>query len=892
MVNYINDNSPSNITLYHNSVIKLLDDNKEKALNDSMLLELQIQIENLTMNFEEKSVFKSSPSLLKLLISDNMITAKEYLKQKKCGLSEDELASINKLGTYTLEALIIHVLGCVFNCLDDLSVVRVATLVDQIDSSVRVHMGIINAEVKYSFLQDKKSKKSKKRKLAKGHYAIGTNLVQFLIDRKLIDVITEENFKGKLPVSTKKGKGYTPSSCYAVCKFDLKILPVKLNLPMVYKPLPWGVTKEKEEDVDLTLADIKGGYLSGLTGEIYNRFRLLTSRNYNNFYIKLKEKDELFKVLNTLQSQEFEINNKVLCFIKENRDTLEDVGLLMNRSLSKVNLQEASDLLRFSYVNDNKGVKEVCSCNFLLEELVKRVQRARYEDFVLTLADAYSAYKFYLPAFMDFRGRIYRAGVLHFHERDLAKSLIFFSPGALEAEPNESEEGKQRWQLACAAAFKYKKFSSLDKSYEWYMGTIADDISDKSIINLAQQASDPFQFIAKVLSNERVIDHKDRMKGLKKVPVTQDASASAYQIMSYLLLNEEMGMRTNLLPSPDGKIQDLYLYLKDELNVFLQERLEKNKYAIIESKLTRNLVKLLFMPLIYGKTVRAMASDIRDVYDSLLSYKDYYHTAQLCYEFLVNKYPGIANLMKLINLIGGICSALGKPVNYCIPYFTTVQDYMRSDTACIWVYDRVTKKKRQVNLRVPTLERDKRKTQVSTCVNFIHQRDAFIAMKVVEQLTYNSNKKAPVYTVHDNFITTTAYAAGVPKTYTNVFMEMGHPLRIIDEFIYINLIPRDLYNELFNHRKLYSEYMNKPYPILNDDLIRDFKSLGPKDMSNKDKLKWYKKIDDTVSCYTEYVITVCGYAPNGEMYNVDKWNYFHSQLKRWDSLKYNYSLHY
>lgn len=55
----------------------------------------------------------------------------------------------------------------------------------------------------------------------------------------------------------------------------------------------------------------------------------------------------------------------------------------------------------------------------LLSELFKRVQRARYEDFVITLA---SAYELDLPAFIDFRGRIYRSGVLHFHERDLARS--------------------------------------------------------------------------------------------------------------------------------------------------------------------------------------------------------------------------------------------------------------------------------------------------------------------------------------------------------------------------------------------------------------------------------------------------------------------------------------
>ncbi|KAL2905158.1 putative DNA-directed RNA polymerase [Bienertia sinuspersici] len=49
---------------------------------------------------------------------------------------------------------------------------------------------------------------------------------------------------------------------------------------------------------------------------------------------------------------------------------------------------------------------------------------ARYKDFIFELASAYAGYQLYLPAFLDFRGRIYRCGILHFHERDLARSLI------------------------------------------------------------------------------------------------------------------------------------------------------------------------------------------------------------------------------------------------------------------------------------------------------------------------------------------------------------------------------------------------------------------------------------------------------------------------------------
>ena len=398
--------------------------------------------------------------------------------------------------------------------------------------------------------------------------------------------------------------------------------------------------------------------------------------------------------------------------------------------------------------------------------------------------------------------------------------------------------------------------------------------SNARLISFATQADDPFQFISKVVSYREGID-------VRKIPVTQDASASAYQIMSYLLLNTEMARRTNLIPSPEKEIQDLYLSLQNELQNFLQERLDNNKYVIIESRLTRKLIKRLFMPLIYGKTVITMARDIREDYGSLLSYKDYYIIAQLCHEFWIRKYPDIANLMKLINLVGWLCSSLDKPVFYSTPYFTTVQDYMHSGNAHYYVYDRASKKRRRVTLRVPTLNRDKRKTQVSTCANFIHQKDAFIAMKMVERLTHNMKK---VYTVHDNFITTPVHATGVPPIYTEVFMEMGPPLRLINEFIHMNLLNQQptAGRELYDSEPISGEYLGS--------LLRSLDCT----LSKKDMLKWYSKIDEAVSCYESYVNTVCGEAQpqDGRRCHADKWTEFHSLLKNWESIGCNYSVHY
>lgn len=76
-------------------------------------------IEDMTMNYDEKSLYKTSPNLLNLLIRDDMPNAKEYLKRY---LPQEDLHLIYHLGSYTLEAIVIYVLGLVFSCVKESSV--------------------------------------------------------------------------------------------------------------------------------------------------------------------------------------------------------------------------------------------------------------------------------------------------------------------------------------------------------------------------------------------------------------------------------------------------------------------------------------------------------------------------------------------------------------------------------------------------------------------------------------------------------------------------------------------------------------------------------------------------------------------------------------------------
>ncbi|KAL2942402.1 putative DNA-directed RNA polymerase [Bienertia sinuspersici] len=93
----------------------------------------------------------------------------------------------------------------------------------------------------------------------------------------------------------------------------------------------------------------------------------------------------------------------------------------------------------------------------------------------------------------------------------------------------------------------------------------------------------------------------------------------------------------------------------------------------------------------------------------------------------------------------------------------------------IWVYDKLKKRKRKVTVRVPSkVKRDRKKTEISTFVNFIHQKDAYIAMRVVKKMI---DRKAPIYTVHDNFITNAHNCKDLPIKYLEVFKELGPPLK-------------------------------------------------------------------------------------------------------------------
>lgn len=243
------------------------------------------------------------------------LLAKEYIQSKK-DISKDDLLLLSKFGPYTLEGLIVYKLGVLYYSPENAPEIRISTLIEQLDSSVRRHSLLLDGS--------KKQENSGKRK-KKGEYPFGKYFVEFMLKRELIKTINKPI--DPQMVKTKKGHFYSPTGLYAVCNFDISLLPIKLNLPMICKPLDWKSYNDVEPRY---ISDLYGGYLSKPMKYLYARYRMLTSPDTETFYLDIsKTHRKLCNVINSLQQQPFRVHKTLLDYIHRNEGLLVIGGLLM-----------------------------------------------------------------------------------------------------------------------------------------------------------------------------------------------------------------------------------------------------------------------------------------------------------------------------------------------------------------------------------------------------------------------------------------------------------------------------------------------------------------------------------------------------------------------------------
>jgi hypothetical protein len=83
---------------------------------------------------------------------------------------------------------------------------------------------------------------------------------------------------------------------------------MKKNLPMVCPPKDWRVkdgVRLKDGEIP-RIFDLVGGYLSQPGGDFMNRYRLLTSHEYDHFFVKLSSVSafsEMCRSINALKKK-------------------------------------------------------------------------------------------------------------------------------------------------------------------------------------------------------------------------------------------------------------------------------------------------------------------------------------------------------------------------------------------------------------------------------------------------------------------------------------------------------------------------------------------------------------------------------------------------------------
>ncbi|KAG5571413.1 hypothetical protein H5410_061179 [Solanum commersonii] len=109
-----------------------------------------------------------------------------------------------------------------------------------------------------------------------------------------------------------------------------------------------------------------------------------------------------------------------------------------------------------------------------------------------------------------------------------------------------------------ATAFHYKKYHSYEEALQAGLDLVSIKTSE-DLIECVSTTRDPYQYISKVVTlvadSPEVSPHQ--------LPITQDASASAYQITSYFMLDFELAKYTNLIPAKDymkSKAVNIWLY--------------------------------------------------------------------------------------------------------------------------------------------------------------------------------------------------------------------------------------------------------------------------------------------------------------------------------------------
>lgn len=561
--------------------------------------------------------------------------------------------------------------------------------------------------------------------------AIGILLVDILIDN--CDWIFKEVIK-----DNKNSTIYVAPMENVKDLFNDFIL-IGTKLPMIVQPKNWGGS-----DMEY------GGYL--LNGESYYKPLIHQSVHFFNHKSAIQE-GNLYQVINRLQAVGFKINKPLL-------------NLLVSLNWS--------DLV----------------CNDIMND------KYYLERNILTMASLFENIdKFYIPLFMDWRGRIYTdTDYLTFQGTELARALLLFEKGTVL---NRNDDGFLYFKIHGANCYGLNNLSFKDR-IEWVN-------KNSNLIytldeNFIKKAEAPILFLAFCLEYKNVL-LSDGIY-ITHLPVQFDASCNGIQHLSSLITDTNLAKKVNIIEAsfkdiPNDLYNECVKHIKDEIK---NECLTKPEMSsLLKLDINRSFVKRTIMTIPYNVTYNGALNQIEDFFKKewdnekkmytyeikdkskygpiILKTKEINLLTKIIYKILFKMHPKLSELINYLTKMVQLLTDLKLSVDWITPSGLHIkQAYTKKKQIKV---TNTFHRKKSITLTIPTNILDKQNQKRGIVPNLVHSLDGTIlALTIIK--SFKSPLISNIYTIHDCFASTAPNIPLMNDFIREAFIELYSNQKYID----------------------------------------------------------------------------------------------------------------
>src|SRR5882672_2943346 len=567
-------------------------------------------------------------------------------------------------------------------------------------------------------------------------------------------------------------------------------------LPMIVKPLDWKINDinynlSKNQSQDL----VGGGYLTQEMKRIVNKYNTFIKQSYKNENKSVVGSIQV-DTINYLNKQKFRINKEMLEFLLLEFYSGVDSIIFKNKN----RLHPLTEKLSKLDIDKNVDVKKEILSHNSLYYLYRNI---------LGLAVIFEDITFYLPTFMDFRGRIYSyVHYLNYQGTDIARSLFEFVEGCILNKNNinvvyhyfANTAGKKKLTIKNKIQWSKKfiddlvnEYMILDKSF------LNDDFNYKisdQVKNIVKICDEPAQFMSVYFS---LIKYLRDPNLTYHTPVLFDATCSGMQHLSALFSDIKLGELSNVIGNDEEIPQDVYTNISISVKEYIQNIEDESLRNIFNKiNITRQLMKRPVMTIPYNVSLNSMQEQlIQDgffikKFESLTVNKGFSYTVNpnivvnneelilnstnmgkfsvILYYSVFNRFPSLQIFKKYLDDLINVLLKINKPIVWTTPSGMTIslsnRKFKKYESKSLFI------KKRSVTISLPTTSLDTRQIKIAFMPNFIHSMDASNIHLLIKRLIEISDNTINLYTIHDCFASTPNFMNTINNEVKLAFIEL------------------------------------------------------------------------------------------------------------------------